>query len=288
MKNFNVFCLLVFCTALASVCHAEENEQQESAFSFVTHGLLFRPLIADTFEPRVGMLAQFGKNNLELDIGNSIDLLQYKKENDSSALTLGADFFTFTLLSGQQHFHFPVDASDYFFGINFSYRDTLNAGILSSRLRLSHISAHFVDGHFDESSDIWKNNRTPRVYSREFVDLVVALEPAALKGAGRFYAGGTYAYHIDPDSLFRFAGYAGAEYHLELFNRLYSYIAYQGTLLRIFNTSLRSNFQAGIKAGNWNGHGINVFISYFNGYNIHGEYYDYKESYTGGGFLIEF
>src|SRR5208283_1216384 len=87
--------------------------------SFVPYGLLFKPLVADTYEPRNGILAEIGKNRLRLDIGNSIDLLQYRFAEDSSLLTMGTDFFTYTLLRGEKDFHFPVDASDYFFGINF-------------------------------------------------------------------------------------------------------------------------------------------------------------------------
>ena len=149
--------------------------------SFVPYGLLFKPLVADTYEPRDGMLAEVGKNRLRLDIGNSIDLLQYRFAGDSSLLSMGTDFFTYTLLRGEQNFHFPVDASDYFFGINFNYKKSLSAGILSSRLRISHISSHFVDGHYDNTVGAWKDSRPPIVYSREFLDGVLALEPSSIE-----------------------------------------------------------------------------------------------------------
>ncbi len=169
--------------------------------SFVPYGLLFKPLVADTYEPRDGMLAEAGKNRLRLDIGNSIDLLQYRFAGDSSFLSMGTDFFTYTLLRGEQNFHFPVDASDYFFGINFNYKKSLSAGILSSRLRISHISSHFVDGHYDNTVGAWKDSRPPIVYSREFLDGVLALEPSSMNNDVRIYAGATYLFHVDPKNL---------------------------------------------------------------------------------------
>ena len=256
--------------------------------SFVPYGLLFKPLVADTYEPRDGMLAEAGKNRLRLDIGNSIDLLQYRFAGDSSFLSMGTDFFTYTLLRGEQNFHFPVDASDYFFGINFNYKKSLSAGILSSRLRISHISSHFVDGHYDNTVGAWKDSRPPIVYSREFLDGVLALEPLSLNNDVRIYAGATYLFHVDPKNLARFMGDAGLEYHYKVWSNMYTYIAYQATVLKISGTSVRHNIQAGEKIGSWDGRGLNLYASYFSGYSIHGEYYNVKDNYFALGFLIDF
>ncbi len=151
---------------------------QEKGFSFYSGPLLFKPLIANTFEPRVGLIRNISTNRLRLDIGNSVDLVQYRYENQKQLLTIGSDFFTYTMLVGERDFHFPVIAVDYLFGFNANFKDTLECGVLSSRVRLSHISAHFVDGHFDNTAAAWKDGRNPRVYSREFFDLTVAFEPS--------------------------------------------------------------------------------------------------------------
>jgi hypothetical protein len=259
-----------------------------SPLSFVQSGLLFKPLVADTYEPRDGMLAEIGKNRLRLDIGNSMDLLQYRFANDSSILTMGSDFFTYTLLRGEQHFHFPVDASDYFFGVNFSYKKDLDAGIFSSRVRISHISSHFVDGHYDNTVGAWKDSRPPVVYSREFLDGVVAFEPALIDNNVRVYAGLTYLFHVDPKNLARFIAEGGAEYHYSLWTNVNAYVAYQATVLKVLETSVRHNVQVGGKFGQWEGRGLNLYASYFSGYSIHGEYYNVKDNYFALGFLIEF
>jgi Protein of unknown function (DUF1207) len=257
-------------------------------FSFVLYGLLFKPLVANTYEPRDGILAEIGKNRLRLDIGNSTDLIQYRFAEDSSLLTMGSDFFTYTLLRGEQNFHFPVDASDYFFGINFSYKKALSIGIASSRLRISHISSHFVDGHYDNTVGAWKDSRPPVVYSREFLDGVVALEPSSSNKDARVYIGATYLFHVDPRNLARFMADAGLEYHSKVWSNVYTYFAYQATVLKVLETSVRHNIQVGEKIGEWEGRGLNLYASYFSGYSIHGEYFNVKDNYFALGFLIDF
>jgi hypothetical protein len=254
--------------------------------SLVPHGLLFRPLAANTFEPRIGFVVQSGQNKLRLDIGNSIDLVQFAA--DSLAVTFGTDFFTYTYLRGEQNFHFPVDASDYFFGINFNAQNKYAVGTASARLRISHISAHFVDGHYVNAIGQWKDNRAPQVYSREFVDLTAALEPAALGGSTRLYAGVTYLFHVDPRGLSRTSGMLGGEYHREVAGSVHLFGAYQAQLLKVVDTEARHNANAGVKFGSWAGRGVKFYAAYFSGYNIHGEYYDQKETYTGFGMNVDF
>ncbi len=291
MKTINVLngtlIAILFATATAfSEEHADSLSGNQ--LSFVPYGLLFKPLVANTYEPRDGMLAQSGKNKLRLDIGNSIDLIQYRFASDSSLLTIGSDFFTYTLLLGERNFHFPVDASDYFFGINFNYKKSFTEGIVSSRLRISHISSHFVDGHYDNNIGEWKNSRPPVVYSREFLDGVVALQPSSLNDNARIYVGATYLFHVDPKNLARFMADAGLEYHGEIRKEVNAYFAYQATILKILETSVRHNIQAGVKIGDWSGRGLNLYSSYFSGYSIHGEYFDLKDNYFAFGFLIDF
>jgi len=158
---------------------------------------------------------------------------------------------------------------------------------MSSRLRISHISAHFVDGHYDNTKGEWKDSRYPIVYSREFVDAVVACEPSILNEALRGYIGGTYLFHVDP-ALAPFTGYAGLEWHRKVNTSTNFYVGYQATVMKISGVGYRQNVQLGAKFGEWGGRGLNVFASYFSGFSIHGEYFDTKENYFGLGFLVEF
>jgi hypothetical protein len=211
-----------------------------------------------------------------------VDLIRYNFSEPFRTLTIGSDFFTYTLLRGEQNFHFPVDAVDYFFGININYRDSLGIGSFSSRLRISHISAHFVDGHFDGFTGQWKNGQSPRVYSREFIDFTSALEPMEYV---RFYLGFMYLWHVDPVSLPTFLPYSGFEYHYANSSIFLPYCAYQFT---ITGMRPRHEFQAGVKIGPWRGRGTQLFLLHHQGNSIHGEYFDVNNPYTGIGFLIDF
>lgn len=254
----------------------------ETGFSFYSGPLLFKPLTANTFEPRVGLIWHSNDNRLRLDIGNSVEMIQYVFENAKKQLTIGSDFFTYTLLRGEKNFHFPVDAVDYLFGFNVNYIDSLDTGVLSSRLRLSHISAHFVDGHFDGTSGTWKAGLNPIVYSREFFDVTIAYE---LENNFRGYAGAIYLWHVDPSPLSKFAGYIGGEYHQNVSSVFIGFIAYQLTAA----TSIpRHEIQMGTKIGSWRGRGTKLFFIYHYGNNIHGEYYSQKDEYSGVGFNVEF
>lgn len=255
-------------------------------FSVVPHGLLFRPLTANTFEPRVGFVVETSANNIRLDIGNSVDMLQYR--TDSLTMTLGADFFTYTALHGESNFHFPVDASDYFFGINVNAAQPIESGLLSARLRLGHISAHFVDGHYVNTLREWKDNRAPHVYSREFFDLTASYEPTALHGSTRVYAGVTYLYHVDPTWLSKTSALVGAEYHYALTGGMHVFGAYQATFMKVIEQKARHTADAGVKFGTWNGVGLKLYATYFSGYSIHGEYFDVIEEYSGFGMNIDF
>ena len=268
--------LLILCT-VATLAPAHEQ-----GFSFTSAPLQFTPLAAHTFEPRVGVLWHTHGNWLRLDIGNSVDMVQYSYADDRRRLSIGADFFTYTLLRGEKNFHFPVDAVDYFFGFNSSYIDTMSEGVLSSRLRLSHISAHFVDGHFDGPTGSWKDGLNPRVYSREFLELTIAYEPNITV---RGYTGVFYLWHVDPTTLPRWIGYVGAEYHHPLTSVFSGYTAYQFTAT---GHRPRHEFQAGVKLGQWHGRGTKLFFLYYSGNSIHGEYHDRPEEYSGIGFNIDF
>ena len=283
-----LICVLFLGLSNFNNLYSTERDPLGSRLEFVPHGLLFRPLVANTYEPRVGLLSQVGKNQLRLDIGNSIDLLQYNTKKDSSSFSMGTDFFTYTLLRGESDFHFPVDASDYFFGINFNHKYLTAFGLMSTRFRISHISAHFVDGHYDNTKGTWKDTRYPIVYSREFIDIVIALEPTSLNDVFRGYVGGTYLFHVDPATVAPFTACGGLEWHSNVFENVNFYAAIQTTVMKISEIAFRQNVQVGTKLGKWSGRGLNLFASCFSGFSIHGEYFDVKENYFGLGFLIEF
>jgi hypothetical protein len=199
---------------------------------------------------------------------------------------VGADFFTWTALRRDVHFHFPVDAVDYLFGVNASLRhQTSDDVVLGARLRLSHISAHLVDGSYSKADAAWRDARLPRVYSREFLDLACS---ATLRDAVRPYVALQYVYHIDPAFLGKFALQAGLEVAPAVNEWLRPYAAYDIRLAKIGAYAASHSAQIGARFITRNGAGLDLFLSWYSGYSEHGEYYDIRWSRWGPGFTVTF
>lgn len=228
------------------------------------------------------------EQRLRLDIGRTTDFLAWQSAADSSTIvTMGADFFTWTSLRQADDFHFPVDAVDYLFGIVFNAKHRVDeASTIAARLRISHISAHLVDGSYDKKAMAWRNGQLPRVYSREFFDLIGAWE---WEKTTRIYAGGQYVYHIDPSILGRYSIEAGAEARIPIPSAawLHPYAAYDFRLDHNGVWTSNHSVQAGVKLGEWQGRGINIFASWFSGTSEHGEYYDARWTSWGYGFTVD-
>lgn len=264
-----IFVLLIF-----------RNTPGQNSIEYFPADLLIKPFTANTLKPKLGFEFKNSVNEISLNIGNSMDILHYrigKKE----IVSFGADLFTYTLLRSQSNFHFPVDAVDYLFGVNVGYAKE-NYG---ARLRISHISAHFVDGHYSKEDQAWLNGREPKVYSREFLELI----PYYNINDFRIYAGITYIFSIDPRDIGTDQYQLGIEYFANyLINDFVTpYFAYDIRLINLYNYSGNNSLEAGVKFGHSNDRGFSIYFKYFSGYNIHGEYFDIKEDYSAIGFNLD-
>jgi hypothetical protein len=252
----------------------------QSKFDLFPTQLLVQPFTANTLKPKLGFDFKNNKNEISLNISNSMDVFHYKIDAQSN-LSFGADLFTYTLLRSQSNFHFPVDAVDYLFGLNIGYsREDYGA-----RLRISHISAHFVDGHYNKEEKAWRDGRQPIVYSREFIEFI----PFYRYNNFRIYAGLTYIFSIDPPEIGTDQYQIGFEYfgNSWLSNQFTPYIAYDFRLINIYGYTGNNSIEAGIKYGYSQSKGISFYLRYFSGYNIHGEYFDVKEDFTSLGFNLD-
>lgn len=256
----------------------------QDAFNLFPSNLLIQPFTSNTLKPKLGFEFKTNVNELSLNIGNSMDIFHYKID-EKNKISFGADLFTYTLLRSQTNFHFPVDAVDYLFGVNFGYRRDLENSELGARLRISHISAHFVDGHFDKNLNSWRGNRPPKVYSREFFELI----PFYRLDNFRLYFGVTYIFSIDPQNIGKDQYQIGFDYFAQnlSFYNFTPYFAYDFRLLNIYSYTGNNSFEAGIKYGIAKEKGISFYFRYFAGYNIHGEYFDVKENFTSIGFNFD-
>ncbi len=253
---------------------------------------IFSPLLADPMEPRVAVMPWVGKRFLNLDIGTSADLYQ----SSSKTFAIGVDFGTWSLLRESDNFKFPVDAVDYLFGVNTSWKekisnDTLPFDELSGRVRLSHISAHFEDGHYEPDGSGWipepGGPNIPFTYSREFLDLVMALSAPG----HRVYAGYQYIYHTLPSGINPNSFHAGAELSTPGFTSL----AADFKLLPMWQSSLQEtrgyrgtwNLQAGMRLKAIGLEQVRITCNYFSGMSIKGMYFYRPESYTALGMIID-
>lgn len=246
--------------------------------------ILIQPFTANILEPRLGFLFQVGDNELRLDIGNSRDLMRLNI-SDSESMSFGADMFTYTLLRGESDFHFPVDAVDYLFGINTGYKKVEGNLEYGARLRLSHISAHLVDGHFDHETQQWRNGHEPRVYSREFIELMPFLKYNDFRG----YIGITYLIHVTPSEIGKDIYQFGFDYFATgIFGEyLTPFIAYDFKLVNINSYTGNNSINIGLKFGKPEGNGMSLYFNYYSGKSVHGEYYDYTKEYSAIGLNID-
>lgn len=273
--------IILYCSILITL--AFNLIEAQTSTEYFPGDLNIQPFTANIIEPRTGLLIQTGGNNLRLDIGNSMDFIKWNFPENQS-FTIGADFFTYTLLRSEDNFHFPVDAVDYLFGVNAAYKRILNDNEYGLRFRLSHISAHFVDGHFDGNTGAWREY-SPKVYSREFIELFPYFRYDNL----RLYFGFTYIFHIDPANLGKTSYQFGFDYFGKglISDLITPYAAFDLKLVDINEFTANKSAQAGIKFGRPDGRGISLYAGYFNGMNIHGEYHFLTDDYTSIGFNLD-
>jgi hypothetical protein len=275
-------------TAVAPLCKATA----ESAIH-PTLGTLFEPLLADPMDPRIGVMTKLDRKEVQLDIGAPVDL--YQSPNRDFAV--GVDFATWSLLKRGDNFKFPVDAIDYLFGVNATWqRKLVNSSLpfdtATTKLRLSHISAHFEDGHTD-ANGAWLNpeltplGKIPFTYSREFINLTTALS-----GSGnKVYLGYQYMFHTIPGGINPHSFQAGAEVGLPA----NSYLAADFKLLPVWNNATQKsdafrgtwNLQAGMRLTSIGLDKARVVCNYFNGISRQGMYLNQTENYTSLGFIVD-
>ena len=245
--------------------------------------LNIQPFTANFLEPKAGALFALDENKIRLDIGTSQDVVQFNFEN--LTLSAGVDLFTFTRLRSGENFKFPVETIDYMFGINAGYKRNICENEIGLRFRFSHISAHLVDGQFDEQNFEWRNGRNPFVFSKEFVELFPYYRINTL----RFYAGFTYILHIIPTGIKKGIYQVGFDYYaLPLSTELFTpFVAYDFKLNGIDTYVGNNTITAGLKFGKWNEKGFSIHFTYIAGKSVHGEYHDLTENYANIGFNLD-
>jgi hypothetical protein len=247
-------------------------------------GINIQPFTANFLEPRAGFSYIIDESNLRLDIGTTTDIFLY--EVGDKHFSVGADLFTYTRLRGESNFHFPVETIDYLFGINAGYKISIDEKKeCGFRFRLSHISSHLVDGAFDTGINNWRDNRNPRTYSREFIELFPYYRVCEL----RVYLGLTYLVHVNPDFIGKGIYQAGFDYYANgiINDFINPFVDYDFKLSEVEKFSGNNIIETGIKLGEYDSKGISVIFSYYSGKSIHGEYFNINEKYATLGLNVD-
>ncbi|MBI5474972.1 MAG: hypothetical protein HY961_21735 [Ignavibacteriae bacterium] len=285
---------LRFLSLLLAVCLAATALSQ-SQFIFIPGQLALPPLRASLQEPRVGLRKEFATSRLKVDIGASVDMLEFRPGPDSTErMRAGIDFFTYALSTNSEGLRLQIDAVDGYFGGHISYvNDLADDSRLAVRLRLLHVSAHFLDGHYNLATQSWKDGREPIPFTRDFGELVGAYTLGS-EIEVQFYGGFSYATLIRPVAIKRVEFLAGFELHSDkitdsVFDNPFNIYLADHLSLRGIPSYIGTNIvEAGVKFGEWNSTGLRIFLSYYNGLDVFSQYYDQRRESWGWGFAFDF
>lgn len=236
--------------------------------------------IANPLEARVGSFYQPNVDRLRLDIGQTIDMTEHEIGNGWKA-GIGADAFILTRLRSEGNFKFPVETSDYFFGVQASAHGNINATPVGARLRLSHISTHLVDGSADAQGVFFP--RKPFVYSREFADV----SAYAMMGPMRLYAGMTWIWSTQPRNVGRIVPQIGIDTRYAIATNMMLEAGYDLRVSEVAGITLPTHsIQCGLKQAFSKRTGIWFGLIASTGRSIHGMYHTEREDFVGYGFRI--
>jgi hypothetical protein len=288
-----LFFIVIF-TLVVQKAGATDEQPDDSSFTFLPGQLLVQPLMAHYQEPRVGVRKQIGSANLKLDIGSTLDVVEYSISSEKrKRMRAGIDFFTYALSTSANGLRLQIDAVDGFFGGHVSYQSWDDVTAFSLRLRLLHLSAHFLDGHLDNATGTWKGNLPPIPFTKDFGEIIGAFEFPWESLSVKVYSGFSYATLIRPENIERVGTIHGAEVHTTntlgtAFGKPFSlFMADNFTLVGIPSYVGTNNLEMGVKFGEWSGSGVRCYVSYYSGLTAFSQYYNIREDEWGLGFAFD-
>lgn len=257
------------------------------AFDWYKNESNFRPLIANPYEARMGFMGQPSEDKLRMDIGATFDLFKIGQNG-----TFGVDMMTFTRLRSDGRFKFPVETTDYFFGINSAFLlensplfGDLFTGAEEVRIRLAHISSHLIDGYTTNNEFI----TPPFVYSREFLEVIYKANTGYSNSCQLIspYFGINYIFSKIPRNIESFEFISGIEYRKGLTDNISIEVGYNFTLKGFDDTYYGVNSgQVGLKYNFTKNRAISVGVYLYDGLSMHGMFFNQKDSYIGIGTQI--
>lgn len=276
MRNTLLFCLICisfFCFNKPLIA-SDINQNQTKQFG---------NLIANPFEERNAFIYQSGSEQLRMDIGKSFDLANIY-DNQERRINFGVDLMTFTRLRSEGRMKFPVETTDYYFGVNFSHIGNIflngKKGQEAIRLRIAHISSHLIDG-YTENNQFLKN---PFVFSREFVELVYKINNGL-----PFYFGINYIFSSLPKNINSLELIAGAQISRKIINDFSLVSAYNFQLKGIDDKYFGvHSVQLGLDYEMLQNRSLFFGLYAYHGLSMHGMFFYEKDSYIGVGIQVNY
>ncbi len=300
------FTAILFCTLIYQIGYSQNNSSnqtnakskaaKQTCFELFPSGLNFMPLKAGIDEARMGLLYYTATTNMKVDIGNSVDVFGFNFPESKSKITVGAEFMAYAYVTSYLAYRLQIDAVDGFFGGNVVYSKSLNNGRFVTRFRYIHSSAHLVDGHWDNSTDEWLDNQLPEAYGNNYGELLFAREEYLGISFLRYYAGLSMSTgkKTGERNLKRFLYKGGFEYSIpNLLGKVFDkdesiFVAVNFDVRGIPEYIVNQNYLLGIKFGDWQGKGLVFYASYYNGGDVFNQYFNYRVSRFGIGFMFDF
>ncbi len=276
---YTVFLLALFASGIFPA--ASISGPDSSRVSWFPVNTLFPPLFANHEEPRIGIQQEIGTSRMKVAIGNALDALEYVRGTDTIRASIL--FFAYALANDHRGYRLKIDAADGFFGLGFSYH---TGSPLSFRFRILHLSAHLVDGHYNDDTQSWRDGRVPFPFSRNYGELIGAYSSNLSAYPVRLYAGLSYSAIVKPREIRKWTAIAGWE--LRTPGSTHGYIASHFFLMGTPTIIGSNTIEAGIKFGAWTGRGARLFLVYQNGWDNFGEYYNVRREAISAGFAFDF
>ncbi len=277
IKFFLIFCRPWCLGALAVILGFPwaAGAQETPQWVLLPSQLVFRPLIADPREIHDSVSANGAWDTYEGDIGDIIELLQWRPL-DGSRWAWGIEGASDIQLDGLGNGVFPERVSDWYLGTYFSE----SLGAFSHRLEYLHVSSHLGDSLFPD----------PRIiFTRESFRWTTSFDPSR---QFRVYAGAGYYPHMAPDDQ-RFYAHWGAELYSEDWplrgTVVRGYLGYDGKYLREAGGVLDQNFELGVQ-WKWtqdSTRAIRVAVSYYAGNSDFGQFYRQSDNHWAWGVYFD-
>jgi hypothetical protein len=285
---------MILATFAAATAFSGTGPERTGGVTFLPSSAIFPPLPANPEEVRVGVRREFGSTRMRLDIGSALDLVGYDAaSDDGTSLRIGAELFVFALTTSYQGLHLQVDAVDGYFGGHVIYRQQRQSSTTYVRMRILHLSSHFIDGHFRLETLTWIGGQLPRPYSRDYVELMAAYEPHGNAWSVMLYAGFNQAWFCRPASMLRFNAFQGVVGRTSgwtgtVFGKPTTlYLSDHFLLTGVGKMSGSNVLEGGIKFGTWDQSGIRFYLSYHSGVEMYHQYFDVKRNDMGIGFSMD-